>query len=97
MSHRPISPHSLVHAAHRYHVRAFCHHRKDFRDFVLGRIEDAVVIKPSKIAEIEYKSSLDWASPEEDREWRQAIRIKYKMNGAEGEHESRFPFGLQNR
>jgi hypothetical protein len=35
---RKITPHSLVSNGSRYHVRAYCHKRKDFRDFVLGRI-----------------------------------------------------------
>jgi hypothetical protein len=35
---RVISPHAFAHDGHRFHVRAFCHERGDFRDFVLGRI-----------------------------------------------------------
>lgn len=35
---RRISPHSIISTGSRYHVRAYCHHRKGFRDFVLGRI-----------------------------------------------------------
>jgi hypothetical protein len=35
---RMISPHAFAHDGHRFHVRAFCHERDDFRDFVLGRI-----------------------------------------------------------
>lgn len=35
---RVISPHAFAHDGHRFHVRAFCHEREDFRDFVLGRI-----------------------------------------------------------
>jgi hypothetical protein len=35
---RRISPHSIVATSTRYHVRAYCHTRLDFRDFVLGRI-----------------------------------------------------------
>ncbi len=40
-SSRRITPHSLVFTGIRFHVRAYCQHRKDFRDFVLGRIADA--------------------------------------------------------
>lgn len=40
-SHRRITPHTIVFDGYRYHVRAFCHLRKDFRDFVLGRISEA--------------------------------------------------------
>lgn len=35
---RLIYPHTLVRAARRWHVRAWCSQRKAFRDFALGRI-----------------------------------------------------------
>jgi predicted DNA-binding transcriptional regulator YafY len=35
---RALSPHALGHDGHRWHVRAFCHLRGSFRDFVIGRI-----------------------------------------------------------
>lgn len=35
---RTISPHALAYDGFRWHVRAFCHSRNEFRDFVLGRI-----------------------------------------------------------
>lgn len=35
---RLISPHALGHDGYRWHVRAYCHKRKDFRDFVMARI-----------------------------------------------------------
>jgi hypothetical protein len=35
---RWISPHALGFDGFRWHIRAFCHMRKDFRDFVPGRI-----------------------------------------------------------
>jgi len=35
---RDMSPHSLVFNGFRYHVRAYCHTRSAFRDFVLSRI-----------------------------------------------------------
>jgi hypothetical protein len=38
---RRITPHSIVFTGTRYHVRAYCHHRNGFRDFVLGRIIEA--------------------------------------------------------
>jgi predicted DNA-binding transcriptional regulator YafY len=36
---RQISPHTLVYSGFRWHVRAWCHTRKDFRDFLLSRID----------------------------------------------------------
>ena len=35
---RAISPHSLVRAGRRWHVRAYCSSNQGFRDFALGRI-----------------------------------------------------------
>lgn len=35
---RTIFPHSLVLVGRRWHVRAWCGHHRDFRDFVVGRI-----------------------------------------------------------
>lgn len=36
---RIISPHTLVCTSLRWHVRAYCEHAKDYRDFVLSRIK----------------------------------------------------------
>ncbi|WP_150585136.1 WYL domain-containing protein [Pandoraea communis] len=36
---RRLSPHALVHDGNRWHVRAYCHKRKGFRDFSLTRIK----------------------------------------------------------
>jgi hypothetical protein len=35
---RVISPHALVNDGFRWHVRAYCHLRKQFRDFVIARV-----------------------------------------------------------
>ncbi|ANU38192.1 WYL domain-containing protein [Vibrio scophthalmi] len=37
---RIISPHTLVCTPLRWHVRAYCEHSSDYRDFVLSRIHD---------------------------------------------------------
>lgn len=41
---RDIYPHSLVRAPRRWHVRAWCALRKDFRDFTVGRISNAQLL-----------------------------------------------------
>lgn len=38
---RTIFPHSIIHVGRRWHVRAWCAKRQDFRDFTLGRIKSA--------------------------------------------------------
>lgn len=39
---RTIYPHSLVRTGQRWHVRAFCEEKNEFRDYALGRIIDTV-------------------------------------------------------
>lgn len=43
-SERVIFPHAFVRAPRRWHVRAWCAHRKDFRDFTLGRMASAKLL-----------------------------------------------------
>lgn len=38
---RTIFPHTLIQVGRRWHVRAWCEKREEFRDFNLGRIRDA--------------------------------------------------------
>jgi predicted DNA-binding transcriptional regulator YafY len=54
---RMISPHALAFDGFRWHVRAFCHSRNEFRDFVLGRIRSTVAGERS---EIDPKDDADW-------------------------------------
>lgn len=42
---RIISPHSLVRAGRRWHVRAFCSTNQQFRDYALGRMDKPAVLK----------------------------------------------------
>ncbi len=44
-SERVIFPHAVVRAPRRWHVRAWCDKRKEFRDFTLGRIVSATSIE----------------------------------------------------
>ena len=43
---RVISPHTLVYTGFRWHVRAYCHTRNEYRDFILSRIDRTP--KPAK-------------------------------------------------
>jgi hypothetical protein len=54
---RYISPHAFGHDGMRWHVRAYCHIRGGFRDFVFGRILSAGQLIASDI------------DPASDREW----------------------------
>jgi hypothetical protein len=46
-SSRTISPHAFAYDGFRWHVRAFCHSRQEFRDFVLGRILEVQGVEPA--------------------------------------------------
>lgn len=65
---RWIEPHALASDGMRWHVRAYCHHRAAFRDFVLGRILD---IRENRTAEI---------LPRDDTEWTQYVRVVIAAN-----------------
>jgi len=60
---RSIEPHALAWDGFRWHVRAWCHQRSDFRDFVIGRI-DSVVIEDAGSADFNL-----------DTTWHQIVRV----------------------
>jgi hypothetical protein len=62
-SHRVITPHAFGYDGFRWHARAYCHFRKGFRDFVLGRI--VKVIAPSPLM----------ANADEDDEWHRDLHL----------------------
>lgn len=84
---RYISPHTLVHDGLRWHVRAFCHLRKQFDDIVIGRIFE---VKDSKPSSIDPKDDSEWHEqidlvlephPELTPAQREGVEIDYKMQG----------------
>lgn len=46
---RRVTPHALASDGLRWHVRAFCHTKSEFRDFVLGRIMEMREEQPSDV------------------------------------------------
>lgn len=66
---RVISPHTLVHTGFRWHVRAWCHHRQGFRDFLLSRIDGT----PEPCAEQAPCSTLD-------RDWQERVSVTLVPN-----------------
>jgi len=62
---RKISPHTLIHSGYRWHIRAYCHHRERFSDFVLSRIEEGCLL---------LDKSYEPAS--NDKAWQQKVEIK---------------------
>lgn len=65
---RRITPHALASDGLRWHVRAYCHTKKQFRDFVLGRIMD---IREKQSSEI---------SGTADTEWHEIIKVTVAPN-----------------
>ncbi|TPQ32037.1 helix-turn-helix transcriptional regulator [Cupriavidus pinatubonensis] len=63
---RYISPHAFGYDGVRWHVRAYCHLRRGFRDFVFGRILSAEEPKASAI------------DPADDLEWNTNIELVLK-------------------
>jgi len=82
---RRLSPHALGHDGFRWHVRAFCHTRKAFRDFVLGRVlavesEEDVVVDASEDTEWHNELTLVLeANPELPAAHRRVIELDYGM------------------
>ena len=60
---RTLTPMAIAHDGFRWHVRAFCHSRKDFRDFVIARILKVAGIAPAG------------AKAEDDVEWRNMLQL----------------------
>jgi hypothetical protein len=54
---REVSPHAFGFDGLRWHVRAYCHHREKFRDFVIGRISN---IEGEKASEIDANADAEW-------------------------------------
>lgn len=59
---RMISPHTLVYTGFRWHVRAYCHQGKQFKDFLLSRIDRIPVV-----------IEIDKVDPTKDQQWNEEI------------------------
>lgn len=70
---RIVFPHSLVDTGFRWHLRAYCGSRGEFRDFNLGRIKGSPVSK---------KPSPACAAPENDKMWNEIVTFNLKANPA---------------
>lgn len=84
---RTISPHHLVRAGRRWHVRAYCSTRQDFRDYTLGRIVNTIAL--TSPAERSEKYDTAWnakvpvrlvAHPDLNQGQEEIIRFEYFNN-----------------
>ena len=92
---RDIAPHAIAFDGHRWHARAWCCERKEFRDFVLTRIERLGKLKP---VSFNPEHDLEWSGmaklclcpdPGLTEEQSQAIQRDYDMRGGIREIEIR--------
>jgi WYL domain len=82
---REISPHALAYDGFRWHTRAYCHERLDFRDFVCARI---LRIGDFRASDISPEQDVHWNAllevilgphPELPPQQRRAIELDYGM------------------
>lgn len=66
---RIISPHTIIYTGFRWHVRAYCHDKQEFRDFLLSRIER----EPKAANEVS-------PDPVSDRQWGDQISLTLVPN-----------------
>jgi len=83
---RRISPHSFASDGFRWHIRAYCHLKGEFRDFVLGRIMN---IRDELLSEINPNDDLEWSelvnvsiapNPLLSKDQQKIIELDYEMN-----------------
>lgn len=83
---RAISPHALAHDGFRWHVRAYCHLRNQYRDFVIARV---LKISLSPVPYMEPANDKQWAdvvqlvltpNPELSRAHQAVIELDYGMS-----------------
>ena len=66
-SDRVISPTHLVHVFNRYHLRAWDHEKRGFRDFLLSRITEAKIAKNRRVAP-------------PDKDWEENEMLRFVIN-----------------
>lgn len=66
---RVISPHTLVSTGFRWHVRAYCHTRAQYRDFILSRIDRTPQAADAKAPDLA-----------EDKDWNETVVLSLTPN-----------------
>ncbi len=84
---RTISPHTLAYDGFRFHIRAYCHTRKDYRDFVIARIQKCSF------------SNQVMRLPHNDTEWKNIINLVIVPNPKLSEAQQKiiaYDYGMEN-
>lgn len=84
---RWIAPHALGFDGYRWHVRAWCHRREKFLDFVLARVQSILGSRPEQVA------------AEEDHAWQETTTLRLGPNPRLPEVQQQavcLDYGMQN-
>lgn len=65
---RTIEPHTLVYSGQRWHVRGWCEHRRQFRDFPLSRFRGTPEILPERCRHGE----------QQDEDWNRTVTVELR-------------------
>jgi predicted DNA-binding transcriptional regulator YafY len=77
-SNRTLYPHNLVNSVFRWHVRAYCADREEFRDFNLARIANTLDLTGSRPVS---------ADPDNDWNWHETVHLQLAPNSYLSEEE----------
>lgn len=86
---RTLTPHAFAHDGFRWHVRAYCHDREQFRDFVIPRmlgVEPAVPAGPGAGADLEWQTPVELvlqANPRLPSAHQKVVELDYGMKDGE--------------
>lgn len=92
---RVLSPHALAHDGFRWHIRAYCHSRKDFRDFLVARM---LAVRSGASSDVSVEADTQWSTvvklvltpnPELSASRRRVIEMDYGMTSGEAVLECR--------
>jgi len=89
---RLLAPQAVAHDGWRWHIRAWCFEREDYRDFVIGRFEN--VAWPARLQE---HTKLELPV---DEAWQTIVTVKVKPNeelGASAKKALRMDYGLEGK
>lgn len=86
---RTLTPHAFAHDGFRWHVRAYCHDREEFRDFVIPRmleVELAAPAGPGAAADVEWQTTVELvlqANPKLSSAHQRVVELDYGMKNGE--------------
>lgn len=95
---RVLTPHALAHDGFRWHARAYCHTRKEFRDFVIARMLE---VHGFDIAAVKSDADKEWHTivpvvliphPKLSDSHKRAIELDFGMENGQVEFQCRQAF-----